>query len=73
MASRPKITKYIVLRVLGGDSKSHFVVESITFRVWKLSVFLICNIGLFRRPGINPFACCYHRVPKYQILQDLLS
>lgn len=35
----PKITKYIVLRVLGGDRKNHFVVESIRFRVWKLREF----------------------------------
>lgn len=29
-----------------------------------LGFFLICNIGLFRQPRINAFACYYHRVPK---------
>lgn len=50
-----------------------FVVESLRFGVGKLRVFLIWNIGLFRQPGINAFACYYHRVPKYQILQDLVN
>lgn len=51
MAAIPKPTTYTVLRVLGGDGKNHFVVESVRFRVWKLrDFFLLCNIEPFREP-----------------------
>lgn len=69
----PAKAKYILLRVLGGDGKNHFEVDILRFGVWKLrGFFQVCGIGLFGNPGINLSACCYHGVPKYQILQDLL-